>query len=227
MKSALVIGDGEISLALTEDLISCFDLTVALDGAFNKLPSGIEVDYVCGDLDSLDLPNHRNLIGGSSTKRISARSKTEIVELPSQDANDLEKTLLWLQERGIGRLVLVNLWGGRIDQTLASLSVVISYHKDLEIVLYVGSTAIRVLSEGQHSTIATQPGDGISLTVVSGSSRLSLAGVQWPLQSEELFPGSRGVSNNATGESVTLNVESGVVIFTHTASDNKVEFRRV
>jgi thiamine pyrophosphokinase len=222
MKSALIIGNGEMSVPLTADFTGRFDLTVALDGAFNKLPSELVVDYVCGDLDSLTFPI---LSTTAQDESRNSPSKTEVVELSSQDANDLEKTLLWLQERGIGKLVIVNIWGGRIDQTLASLSILIRHHKDLEIVLYSENTAIRVFSEGQHSTIATQKGDGVSLAVVSESSRVSLRGVKWSLESEDLFPGSRGVSNEATGETVILDVQSGVVILTHTIRDEQFALR--
>ena len=222
MKSALVIGNGELSVPLTKDFTDRFDLTVALDGAFNKLPSEVEVDYVCGDLDSLDLLDIPGVIERSNGI---ACSRTEVIELPSQDANDLEKTLLWLQEWGVEKLVVVNIWGGRIDHTLASLSILIRYHKELEIVLYSENTAMRVISAGQRATIPTQKGDGVSLAVVSDSSRVTLTGVEWSLEGEELFPGSRGVSNRATGEFVTLDVSSGIIILSHSMSDDLFAFR--
>lgn len=224
MKSALVIGNGEMSVPLSRELTNRFDLTVALDGAFNKLPSELEVDYVCGDLDSLTFP------ASSVTKSPDGAGTiggVQVIELPSQDANDLEKTLLWLKEKGVERLVIVNIWGGRIDHTLASLSILIRYHKDLDIVLYSENTAIRVLSDGQHMTISAQKGDGISLAVVSEAARVTLTGVQWALAGEDLFPGSRGVSNKATEESVTLRVASGIVILTHSMSDELFALRTV
>lgn len=223
MKSALVIGNGEMSVRLTESFTDRFDLTVALDGAFNELPSDVEVDYVCGDLDSLTLPTVTEV---PQNRKFRPHGKVEVVELPSQDANDLEKTLLWLQEKkGIDRLVIINIWGGRIDQTLASLSILIRYHKELEIVLYSEGTSIRVLSAAQRAEIPTQAGDGISVCAVSEVSRVSLTGVQWRLNSEELLPGSRGVSNKAIGDSVSLEVESGTVIVTHRISDDEFAFR--
>lgn len=185
---------------------------IATDGAANRLPTEMPPDVICGDFDSLD--------------EVSARSRfpgAELVHSTCQETNDLEKCVALAMTRGASEIVISCAMGGRLDQTVTTLSLLERYHREVPIVLYEGEHSCRVFSgsvgsEGNFN-VTTEKGDSVSLIPRGDGALVSLVNVRWPLSRERLEAGSRGVSNEAVESVVSLTVHEGVVFFFHAGRD--------
>jgi thiamine pyrophosphokinase len=64
----------------------------------------------------------------------------------------------------------------------------------------------------QKFSVETQAGDIVSLIPIGGAATVTTIGLQWELNSDTLQSfASRGVSNIATGESITISVTDGLL----------------
>jgi thiamine pyrophosphokinase len=186
------------------------DLVIATDGAANRLPAGVTPHIICGDFDSIDIAD--------AQKRFPT---SELIRSTCQETNDLEKCITVALARGAKQITISCALGGRIDQTVTTLSLLERYHRDVSIILYEEAHSCQVISsDNQIDTlieIAATTGDTISLVPRGDGATVSLTSVRWPLTRELLTPGSRGVSNEALGSSVALTVHSGVVFLFHSS----------
>lgn len=181
---------------------------IATDGAVNRLPPDITPHIICGDFDSIDFADAQRRFPTS-----------ELVRSACQETNDLEKCITLAIERGAKEITISCALGGRIDQTVTTLSLLERYHREVSIILYEEDHSCRVVSATNQSDtifeITSNAGDTISLVPRGDGATVSLTSVRWPLTRELLTPGSRGVSNQALGTSVALTVHSGVVFLFH------------
>jgi thiamine pyrophosphokinase len=180
------------------------DLVIVADGAIAQVPRDLVPHIVCGDMDSHQPDAH--------TSRFPT---TEWVHRPCQESNDLEKAITIAKERGASHIDLVCAFGGRVDQTLMTLSVMELFHKDLPITLHHDGWEVQ-LCGGSGATVGMCELDVrsdaiISLVVRSQVATVSISNVRWPLSKELLKPGSRGLSNRSLGDIVTTTVHEGCV----------------
>lgn len=178
------------------------DIVIALDGAAEKLPKGVTPAIICGDFDSINL--------SEAKKRF---PQAEFLFLENQYANDLEKALLLIKERGATEVLLCCALGGRIDQCMANISVMARYHGELAIVALHGGMSHRVASRRAPVRVVLAPGDVVSTIPLGGPAIVTITGVLYPLAGQELRTGSLGVGNEAIGGEVLLDVEQGEVLF--------------
>ena len=184
------------------------DLIIVTDGAANRLPEQFVPHIVCGDFDSIDLST------------VQARfPSAEYIRSVCQETNDLEKCITLAIARGATEIALSCSIGGRMDQTLTTLSLMERYHREVPIVLYEFDQSCRVISgwlgDETELRLMVSEGDTISLIPRGDGAVVSLRNVCWPLQREMLTCGSRGVSNKSTGTEVIVTVHQGVVFLTH------------
>jgi thiamine pyrophosphokinase len=211
----VILANGEPpSAAFARAVILQHDLLIATDGAARKAVAlGLAPQLICGDFDSLDLEMARTQFPAS-----------EFVETPDQDLADLEKALLLARERGATEITLLGAGGGRVDHTLAAVALLVRYQRDMNLVLQHDGSSVRALS-GTADTpgrlrLTTRPGDIISLIAFSPANRVSMSGVEWPLEAALLPVGTHGVSNVAQGDSVIVEVYEGVVLICHLVSES-------
>ena len=182
---------------------------IAVNGGLRHLLDlNVFPQTVVGDLDSLP---------DDVQDELEAR-KTEIVEYPQdKDETDLELALLHAVANYDGEIVIVAGMGGRIDQMLANILLLV--HPDLQ------GHAIRFRTEyqriwlaGSHTQIRGEPGDTVSLIPLGGDVRVtSSRGLRWTLENEVLhFGPARGVSNEMLNEMATVSVASGHLLCVHT-----------
>ena len=83
-------------------------ILVCLDGGTDKLLDlGLEPHHILGDLDSLALKPHAY--------------GCEVIELPDQSKNDLEKGLEWCLDQNMSEVILTGFSGQRDDHNMAAL----------------------------------------------------------------------------------------------------------
>lgn len=177
---------------------------VAADsGVAAALALGWSVDVAVGDFDSLP-PEMVERLGvlAAQVRRFP----------PDKEATDLELALGVAAERAPARVLVVGVEGGRPDHALANLLVASSSRfASLDVELCLDGGRAWVVRNDLRG--ALRAGAVVSLVAVHGDARVSLDGVRWPLRAETLHAGSsRGVSNEATGADLRLNVHEGCVL---------------
>lgn len=197
------------SKELLTRLTASHDLLFVTDGAvYAAGERGISPDIVCGDFDSVSVDTARRLFPNA-----------EIVPTPDQHLADGEKALRLAWERGSIGITLTGTMGGRMDHGLGHVALLLRYGTDLSLRIREDGAETKALS-GRDDTpgqwvVATRPGDTISLLSLTGEVRVTVLGVQWPLDDYPLPVGTQGLSNKATGERVTIQARGGTLIACH------------
>ncbi len=193
------------------DALPHADFVIAADsGAELASGLGLEVDLIVGDLDS---------VRPQTARRARRRGAAIEAHPAAKDATDLELALEAAVTRGAQRVVIVGGGAGRLDHLLGIAQLVGDERwRSIDIEWHTaGAVAYRV--DGDRD-IATTPGDLLSLLPATGSAEISITGTRWELTTERLRRGStRGLSNEAMGNSVAITVTDGVVLAVHRRSN--------
>lgn len=207
---ALILANGDPpSEALARRLALDHDLLLATDGAAHRAAGlGLTPDILCGDFDSVRLDVAR-----------AEFPKAEFVPTPDQEASDLEKAIRVARERGAARITIIGAGGGRVDHMLAAFALLLRYHREIPLRIVNDSAEAWAVSGTEDApgecAFPAVPGDILSLLSLDGAARVTFSGVRWPLHDESIGIGTRGISNVAEAEHVTLRVRGGAVLVCH------------
>lgn len=178
---------------------------VAADaGAASALALGFRPDVLIGDFDSLD------------PTTLDALSSVPIERYPrDKDATDGQLAIERALRAQASELWLVGFLGGpRLDQALAN--VLLLTRIQVPSLMLDGHNECRLVrpAEGQAWTAETP--EIVSLLPLSADVRgVRTSGLRWPLQDASLSLGdTRGVSNEPVGTSVSVSVETGLLLLT-------------
>jgi thiamine pyrophosphokinase len=207
----LIVGDSpDFEAEFLTRMGTSFDAVYVTDGAIHKVPPHVQVSVVCGDFDSIDMERARR-----------ERPEVEFVSLADQEMNDLEKVLLLAEQRGARDICFVSVLGGKIDQGFANISVMIRHHRRIPMRAYHGAMWVWIVSGSGYNpgrlSFESRLGDAVSIVPMSHWAQVRADNVKWPLMNEELRAGSRGVSNEALGGAVEIEVTEGIVVVTAAA----------
>ena len=167
---------------------------ICCDGAANGLHErGLTPTVVIGDLDSI----------AEDTRRVWS---DRLVDLPGQDANDLEKAIRWAAEQGATDLSITGALGGRDDHTLAALFMLwTDFGVEVELVTDAG----RLTRVNERTSRDAYPGQMVGLFPLSLDVRFSTQGLVWELTDDPLPALHRGASNRSAGERISVGVSGG------------------
>lgn len=198
MSKVLIVANGEWPKQFDVETVGTYRVVVALDGAANRLiGSNMTPDVLLGDLDS---------VSESVLEQCKATSVT-IVHTPDQQSSDISKGLDWVQRTYPDSDVdIIGVEIGRYDHHLAAYSALFECNSDATILLD-GWQARRVSQT--PTTIETEPHSIISLIPFGDVAGATIRGCLFSLDNEPLTTGTRGISNIATGHSITVSVDSG------------------
>ena len=211
----VVVASGTPINRLTVPRLTDSALVIAANGGLDQAEQlGLPVDVVIGDMDS---------VSADALARAEA-SSTRIERHPvDKDATDLE---LALNEaaRVAGRAVLVlGGHGGRMDHLLANALLLASAtYAGMAIEWWSEDTRVAVARPGVPVTVSGRPGLTVSLLCAGSTAHgVTATGFRWPLDDDDLAPGStRGVSNELFGGTATVSVRSGAVLVVHERVDD-------
>jgi thiamine pyrophosphokinase len=177
---------------------------LAVDGGADRLMEhGLAAELVVGDLDSASdtaLAWHR-------------RHGAEILPLPDQERNDLEKALDLAQERGARQACIAAFEGTRLDM-LFGLVTLLNRPAAPTLLLLGTDQLLRALPAGEHR-LPLPAGEPFSLVSPVAPVRVALGGARWPLTPDRpLAPGCRGVSNLSLGSGLKLSSDGPLLLFT-------------
>lgn len=170
---------------------------ICCDGAANYLLGrSPEPDMVVGDLDSL-----------STEARAAFHDR--LVELPSQQANDLEKALQWAAGEGAKEVIIVGATGRRDDHGLGNL-LMLWTDFGLDVTLLTDSGQFTVVHAAR--TFHSFEGQDVSLFPESSRARITTSGLAYSLQDTPLSALHKGTSNRSLGASFSVEASGGAVL---------------
>jgi thiamine pyrophosphokinase len=215
MPRIVIFANGEIpNPEAARALLREGDYLLAADGGANHLyQMGILPNMVVGDLDSIDEDVLHELIA----------SEVEIAQYPeNKDETDLELALRTSIEIGATSILIVGALGGRLDQSLASLSllsdpVLARYQIRLDDGEQVAYFCREAALNQEQVEIQGRSGDTVSLIPWGGVvEKVTTKGLQWALCSESLYPGkTRGISNVLVDSTASIEIGSGLLLVIH------------
>jgi len=199
MSKVLIVANGEWpkQFEIAHDA-EAYQVVVALDGAANRLMDGKVIpDVLFGDLDSVS----------ESVLAQCKASDVTVIHAPDQHKSDISKGLDWVHRTYPDSEVdIIGIEIGRYDHHLAAYSALFECNSDATVLLD-GWQACRVSQT--PTNIETKPNSIVSLIPFGEVTGATIKGCQFLLDNETLTTGTKGISNMATGPSITVSVESG------------------
>ena len=185
------------------------DWLIAADGGLRHLRRlGLAPRLLIGDLDSVT----------EVEVRWAAENGAEVRRYPREkDATDLELALAAALQTGSRVILLVAALGGRLDQTLGNLGLLLRPElAGLDARLEDGREEVFLIRE--RAEIHGRQGDIVSLLPWNGPAEgVSTQALRYPLRSETLYPDStRGISNEMQGDTADVWLRAGILLCIHT-----------
>lgn len=142
--------------------------------------------------------------------------------IAEQEDNDLTKSVHFCFERGWTDIAILAATGLREDHTLGNISLLAEYLREsplsrIEMLSDFGR--LRAL-EGKHA-IESFPGQQVSLFSMVPEKRLSVQGLQYPIEGRALSNWWQGTLNNALANSFTIEIEPGGIVIVFQTHDTK------
>lgn len=189
-------------------LLRAEDMLIAADGgARHLLALGLLPHLLVGDLDSLD---------AASVAQLEAAG-VPIHRYPAdKDETDLELALHYALDGQPQSIIIVGALGGRLDQTLANLSLLTDPAFD-GLDLRLDDGAEEAFFCRKQAEVRGRSGEVVSLIPWGGAVQgVVTQGLRWKLSGETLYPHkSRGVSNVMLGEAASVQIGSGLLLVVH------------
>lgn len=215
MSRIVIFANGDLpNQEAAQALLRVDDTIIAADGglrhllAMGRLPS-----LLIGDLDSVEAVSLHFL----------EESGVKIHRYP-QDKNqtDLELALLHALDLKAEHILIVGGLGGRLDQTLANLSLLtnpevgradVRLDDGVEEVFFCRASPNNIA----QAKIQGKMGDFVSLIPWGGPVEgIVTRGLQWRLVNETLYPHlSRGISNILLRETALVEIKTGLLLVVH------------
>ncbi len=202
MLGAVLVANGELRWTpeLTALAAAAPALLAADGGADHLARVGIPPTAVVGDLDSISAAT-RAWVG-----------EDRLVHLPDQDRTDLEKAMVYaFDELAVPGLTVLGALGGRPDHELGNLGLLARMARGLEL-LYLSGDGVMLAVEGVLK-LPAEAGETWSFWTFDPAVRVTLRGVEWPVEGADLSAAARpSVSNRASGDRVVVESVGGAVV---------------
>ena len=204
----IVAIDGDVPNAAWQECAAPAATVVAADGGARHMRAvGRHVDFVVGDLDSLDTEEVRAIVEAGGRVRQHPRHK---------DETDFELALEFACSRkSIATLLVVGGSGGRVDHYAANLAVLSgTLARTVLVRAVMGDTFVSVTRPGTPTELSGTPGALVTLLAMHGTAgRVTTHGLTYPLDHEDLTAGSaRGISNVMESSVASVSIETGVLL---------------
>jgi len=190
------------SLLRPDDFIICAD-----GGTHHALTLDVRPNLIIGDMDSVEKGHLQKLQEAGVQLELFPRDKNE---------TDLELAIAHAVKLGRGQILIVAALGGRLDQTLANISLLADpLHASHDIRLDDGVEEIFFCRK--QVQIHGRGGDIVSLIPWGGAVQgIQTQRLKWTLNNETLYPDkTRGVSNEMISEFASVEIQSGLLLVVH------------
>ena len=209
MKRIIIFANGELpDLNKARAFIHKDDYIICADGGTrHALALDLEPDLVIGDMDSAEKEQLQKL------------QEAEVsIELFPHDKNetDLELAINRAIELNPKRITIVAALGGRLDQTIANISLLTDLRlSQFDVRLDDGVEEVFLCRD--QVQVDGRSGDLVSLIPWGGAAaEVQTMNLKWALNKETLYPErTRGISNEMFGESASISIGSGLLLIVH------------
>jgi len=205
----IIFANGELpELNKARSLLQKNDYIICADGGTrHALALGVKPDLIIGDMDSA---------GEEELEKFKEAGVS--MESFSHDKNetDLELAIHRAIELNPKQIIIVAALGGRLDQTLANISLLTDIRlSKFDIRLDDGVEEIFLCRD--RSEIQGRSDDIVSLIPWQGTvTEVQTTDLKWPLRKETLYPvKTRGISNEMIGETASVSIGSGLLLVVH------------
>lgn len=184
--------------------LSTGTFVIAADSGYaHAIALGFVPNELVGDMDSItavDLTDARD-------------SNILISQFPAdKDLTDTEIAISSALTRLSSDITVVSGGGNRFDHVLGMVHSLAFCVGTVKTTLFIGTARVSYVSNAREFRFETQAGEIISLIPLGGDAVVTTTGLQWELDHDTLQPfASRGVSNIATGETVSISVTDGLL----------------
>ena len=177
---------------------------IAADSGYaHAIAMGFVPNELVGDMDSI---TSVDLTDAHDSNVLITRFPTD------KDLTDTEIAIASALERQSSHITVVSGGGDRFDHVLGMVHSLASCARTVETTLLIGTARVSYATYTNEFRISTQPGNIVSLIPIGGDATVTTSGLQWELTNSTLQSfASRGVSNIATGESITITVTDGLL----------------
>ncbi len=208
LKRIIIFANGELpNLEKARALLRDDDFIIAADGGTrHALALGLTPNIIIGDLDS-----------ATFDLRPLTEKGTQIIRHPAdKNETDLELAIQHALELNPNSIVIAAALGGRIDQTLANISL-LSDERLSQKDVRLDDGVEEVFFCRNAAQVKGNIGDTVSLIPWNGSvGGVAASGLKWTLKNETLFSHkSRGISNEMTAEIATVKIQLGLLLVVH------------
>ncbi|NLM38241.1 MAG: thiamine diphosphokinase [Firmicutes bacterium] len=207
-KKAILVGGGPIHLGLLRTALAAgYDLLLAVDGGGKPLADlGYQPQLLLGDFDSLP-PSYQEAL---------AKRGTQVLRY-AQEKNwtDLELACGQLAAQQYQTVLVFGALGGRLDHTLANLSLMYRMAQGGTALVLIGDEQAATLLTGPESIrIFPFPGGHFSLLPYPSTAQgVSIRGAKYPLDKVTLELGStRGIHNEFLSGPAEVELEAGSLL---------------
>lgn len=190
------------------------DLRIAANGGavnarhhFTRAP-----DVLIGDLDSLD----------DATRAWCVVHRIEIIQHPREkDQTDLELALELALARGATAITLFGALGGRFDQTLANVFLLIKPAR-AGVMTRIVDAHLDAWIVWKRITIDGRIGETVSLIPLTERVEgIVTYGLRYPLRNETLYiDAARGISNELVAPRAEITLTQGLMLVVHSLNQN-------
>lgn len=185
------------------------DWLIAADGGLRHLRHlGLAPRLLIGDLDSVTEDDVQWAVSRGAEVRRYPREK---------DETDLELALLAALQTGSRGILLAAALGGRLDQTLGNLSLLLRPElAGLDARLEDGREEVFLIRA--QAEIHGRKGDIVSLLPWNGPAEgVTTQSLRYPLYDETLYPDqTRGISNEMLAGTAQVSLRAGLLLCIHT-----------
>ena len=179
------------------------DVRICCDSAAeNLVAAGMEPDRIVGDLDSLSADFRE-------------RYADRIIHIAEQDDNDLTKAFHLALSLEPARITIVGATGRREDHTLGNVSLLLDYAREASCPVALLTDFGRFEAIFDSATLASFPGQQISIFAFDNSLTIKSAGLKYPTDQVRFDTLWKATLNEALSESFTLTLSHpcGVLLF--------------
>jgi thiamine pyrophosphokinase len=208
---AVIIANGAFNK--TDSILSALkeeDLIIAADGgAHHCVAAGLWPNVVVGDMDSITTSLIKEL----------REHETQLILYPqNKDQTDLELALSLAAKKGYREVLLLGMFGGRLDQSLANILLLTRDEwQDLRLIISAEPDTAYLMRDQDEISLLGHPGDIVSLIPLSSLVEdVSTQGLRWSLDHADLNLGNTlSVSNEMLDTAAHVQVGAGILLLIH------------
>jgi thiamine pyrophosphokinase len=191
---------------ITTSAVVRSSLVIAADSGYDNARSlDVAVDVLVGDMDSISAETLASAVALGVT----------IERYPiDKDATDLEIAIDTAIERGATRITVYGGEGGSFSHLLGNaLGITANRWADVHIVWKLGNATVYRALPSSPVSIHTTLGTLVTVLPIGDTAGVTSNGLRWALTDSDLARGtSRGLSNVALDQAVSISVDSGALL---------------